>query len=343
MTGTASEVKGRGGQLEEVKARAQQLVDALHAGLSRAAWRRALSHLATACGEDAELLGEDLLQLYLAASSYRQEEKAYWPLEEAPSSGAPGFWLAQYRLERPAREAFRQGLERYLEGEPLAYILGWSYFWDRSYRVGPGVLIPRPDTETLLRVLEEQLPDLQFRFRDSAAFNVLDACTGSGCLAISCQHILAGADLPAVHIDATDCSPIALTYARTNLGLEPGRGSLELWEADLWPPIRRRYALGLSNPPYIAPGDPELDQAVSGHEPSQALYAEEAGLAFYRRLLEEGRNYWEPGALLIWEHGARQKEALEALIGARQDYHLEASYQDFSGLDRAICLRYCRP
>lgn len=205
-------------------------------------------------------------------------------------------------------------------GEPMAYILGVKEFYGRDFRVGPGVLIPRPETELLLELALERLPPEEPR-------QVLDVGTGSGVLAV-CLAL----ERPLGQVTACDLSRDALALARENgarLGAAP-----EWLESDVYAALPgRRFHLIVSNPPYIAAADPHLGQGDLRFEPPQALASGGDGLEVIRRLVAQAPAHLLPGGGLLLEHGYDQAEAVRALL-AQAGFAEIFSARDLAGHER---------
>lgn len=210
-------------------------------------------------------------------------------------------------------------LQRRAAGEPLAYLTGEKEFHGLTLRVTPAVLIPRPDTETLVDWALELLRDGRARAR------VLDMGTGSGAIALAVKH-----RHPAAEVTALDVSAEALAIAETNarrLGL-----AVRWCHGDWFGAVAgERFELILSNPPYIAVGDPHL-QAL-GYEPESALTSGEDGLNALRTIIAGAPAHLEPGAWLLLEHGYDQAEAVQALLHAR-GFGVVQTRQDLAGTPR---------
>ena len=195
-------------------------------------------------------------------------------------------------------------LDRRLAGEPVAYITGKRAFWNIELEVGPGVLVPRPDSETLIAAALDHFG------AGAGPSRILDLGTGPGTL------LLAALDQwPRATGIGVDASPQALEYARANakrLGLSQRatfkRGD---WAAG----ISERFDLVLINPPYVAE-DAELGAGVAEYEPSEALFAGPEGLDEYRRLAPEVARLLTPGAIAAIEIGHDQAEAVTTMLEA---------------------------
>lgn len=219
---------------------------------------------------------------------------------------------------------FDDAVTRRLDEVPLAYLTGEREFHGLPLAVGPGVLVPRPETEGLV---EWALACLQGR----DAPRVADLGTGSGAIALAIA-----AACPRARVVAVDRSEQALDVARANgqrLGLVVD------WRAgDWWAPLAgETFDLVVSNPPYVAAGDPHL--TALRHEPVSALVAGADGLDDLRRIVEAAPAHLNPGAWLLLEHGHDQGAALRALL---QGHGLKQAVTrpDLAGLDR--CSGACR-
>ena len=237
--------------------------------------------------------------------------------------------------ERPEVQAL---LRRREAGEPLQYILGEAPFLGRDFHVGPGVLIPRQDTETLIAAALEFVPD-------GDPFTFLDWGTGSGCIAATLLLERSGA-----FALMADRSLAALTCAQENLkryGLE-SRARLLRTETpeDIILSEKEHCALVLSNPPYIPTGDiPGLMREVRDHEPHEALDGGPDGMDFYRALFRHAPRWLKPGGFLILEMGDdTQTEALLSPEFQRcfnpKGLAFVHTFPDNSGVSRCTVWRY---
>ena len=204
-------------------------------------------------------------------------------------------------------EAFAQLVQRRLTHEPVAYLLGEKEFFGLPLKVGPGVLVPRPDTEALVEWALECLPE-QRTPPAGQPLRVLDLGTGSGAIALAIQR-----QRPQAQVTAVDASEAALAIAQANaqaLNL-PVRCLLGSW---FEPVAGEVFDLIVSNPPYIAEGDPHLVALV--HEPLSALTAGPDGLSDLRHLVAQAHQHLAPGGWLLLEHGHDQHAPVKALLEA---------------------------
>lgn len=223
--------------------------------------------------------------------------------------------------------AVRQLAGRRARREPLAYIIGLTHFMDLQFHVGPGVLVPRPDSEVLVEsalALCENIADREL--------DLLDACTGTGCIGISlASRLLANNRLGSLCL--TEIAPEAAHYTRLNLDEHPLAGKGTLVMADLLPPAEfGSWHLIVANPPYIASDaiDPLMPE-VSQYEPRQALDGGTDGLVFYRRLIAEAAPRLKNGGYLLFEHGYDQAGPIGALLAADGRYDLISAIRDYGG------------
>lgn len=220
--------------------------------------------------------------------------------------GRPRSWLFahdDHLLSADEHARFGSLSARRAAGEPVAYLLGEKEFHGLTLAVSPAVLVPRPDTETLV----EWALDILARRDGGAPAEVLDLGTGSGAIALAIRR---GAST-AVRVAATDLSPDALAVARSNAASL--RLDVEFIQGAWWQPLAgRRFTVVVSNPPYIAGDDPHL--AALTHEPRLALTPEGDGLQAIRDIVAGAPEHLEPGGWLLFEHGHDQADSVAALL-----------------------------
>lgn len=217
--------------------------------------------------------------------------------------------------------------QRRANREPVAYILGVREFYGRPFRVGPGVFIPRPETELLVQLALEAIP---------ADARVLDLCAGSGAVGVSIA-----AELPEAHADLVEVSPAAAAAAREN-GAALARGRVRVFEGDLFAalPERARYQAVVANPPYVSQQDrARLAPEIVSHEPSLALFAGEDGLAVIRRIVSEAGAWLTPGGLLAVEIDPPLASEVCDLFG-QAGFAQVRVVKDLAGLDRHVAGRF---
>ncbi|HSD90607.1 MAG TPA: peptide chain release factor N(5)-glutamine methyltransferase [Kofleriaceae bacterium] len=207
-------------------------------------------------------------------------------------------------FDKPLAEAeltgYRELIRRRLGGEPVAYLLGEHEFWGLPFHVDENVLVPRPDTETVVEVARSLRADR------NAPCRVLDLCTGSGVLAISLAK-----ELPAAQIVATEVSPAAAAIARRNAERNGVAERVDVRTGDLWAPVTgEKFDLIVSNPPYIATSVISTLSPEVRREPLIALDGGEDGMRFYDRICAVARLHLEPGGALVVEHGFDQAAAV---------------------------------
>ncbi|MFH1737410.1 MAG: peptide chain release factor N(5)-glutamine methyltransferase [bacterium] len=242
-------------------------------------------------------------------------------------------------------------LDRRLLGEPLAYVLGTADFMGHILRVGPGVLIPRSETERFVEVVEEELKAGRGAAGTlpSAQVTVLDVGTGSGAIPIALA--LRNGNLQAV---ATDISSEALAYARENVKAHGLEERIHLLESDLFDGLGESLSRSnhiqfprslpggffdaiISNPPYIpAPDMADLPREIRDHEPPLALHGGEDGTDYLMRLIVEAPRYLKFGGLLALEFSSEQAETLSAAAFDSGVYKKSIIVRDLADRDRFL-------
>jgi release factor glutamine methyltransferase len=257
-------------------------------------------------------------------------------LEQARRAGVERLdaqWLLGHLMQRPrswllahddtalppgAASAWPRLLSRRAAGEPLAYVVGEREFCGLQLNVSPAVLVPRPETEGLVQWALQCWPD-------APRPSVVDLGTGSGAVALALKHAR-----PTSFITATDSSPAALDVARGNgqrLGLDVTWRAGDWW----WAVDQTSFHLAVSNPPYIAAGDPHL--SALGHEPMQALSPGGDGLGALQHIIGGASAHLHPGAWLLLEHGHDQAGAVQALF-QQHGFELAQTRPDLAGMPR---------
>jgi release factor glutamine methyltransferase len=232
-------------------------------------------------------------------------------------------WLRAHdtdRIDETQHQRYQALLQRRRTGEPVAYLLGRKEFHGLMLQVGPEVLVPRPDTELLV---DWALEILQGR----AAPRVLDLGTGSGAIAVALAHARPDALVSAVDVSAQALHVALSNAARLGVHLRGLQGSW--WQA--LPEGEAPFDLVVSNPPYIAEGDPHL--ADLSHEPLLALTSGPDGLDALRTIIAGAAGHLRAGAWLLLEHGHDQAEAVQALL-TQAGFEAVSSRCDLAGHHR---------
>jgi release factor glutamine methyltransferase len=225
------------------------------------------------------------------------------------------------------RARYRELIQRRVAGWPVAYLVGTRDFYLLSFEVTPAVLVPRPETETLVLEALGYLKPVD-------APEVLDLGTGSGCIAISIAHQKKDALVTAV-----DVSPDALAVAKRNAIKHGVAERIEFLQGDLFTTLAdgTMFDLIVSNPPYIAPGEfAALAADVREHEPRIALDGGPDGLAFYRRIAAGVEPFLKPGGRLLMEIGYTQDEAVRSILAARPELEVGPTIKDMGGQPRVV-------
>jgi release factor glutamine methyltransferase len=267
-------------------------------------------HIATASGTSSDIDRLDAQLLMLFALGRSQSERA---------------WLITHDdevLSESATLAFNTLCQRRLAGEPLAYLVGSKSFFGLDLQVDKRVLVPRPDTETLVEWALACAPTVD------KALNVLDLGTGSGAIALALKHTR-----PDWQVTALDASADALNAAQNNAKLLNLNVNFlqSSWFDALIKTKTVKFDLIVSNPPYIVEGDPHM--AVLAHEPKQALTSGEDGLDDIRKIIAQAPEFLNAGGWLLLEHGYDQAAAVRDLL-AQRGFVQVLSKLDLAGIER---------
>jgi release factor glutamine methyltransferase len=222
-------------------------------------------------------------------------------------------------LQERDQAAFDAMVARRISGTPVAYLTESREFWSMSLLVTPAVLVPRPETETLVEQVLELAPA-------DSAHSLLDLGTGSGAIALSIAS-----ERPGWHVTATDISPDALAVAQTN-SVSLKISNVE-WRLGSWfdPLPGRRFDFIVSNPPYIAAGDPLLTSLST--EPLLALSPGVTGLEALQQIVVQAPGHLTAGGSLLLEHGHEQSSAVQRLL-RHQGFESIRTCLDLSGKTR---------
>jgi release factor glutamine methyltransferase len=227
---------------------------------------------------------------------------------------------------------FTAFLDRRLQREPVAYIIGTREFWGLPFEVSPAVLIPRPETELIVQTALALWPERE------APLHIADAGTGSGCLAVALA-----VERPRSNVVATDISPEALDVARRNLARHGVAHRVRLAHADLLTGVDGTFDLIVANPPYVPDGDrQQLQPEVVHFEPHVALFAAGDGLSVIRPLLAQAVERLQPGGILIFEFGYEQANSVDGLVAATPGLSLQEIRCDLQGIPRTAVAQRTR-
>ena len=225
------------------------------------------------------------------------------------------------------RSVMRELVQRRAKREPLAYIVGNREFYGRGFEISAGVLIPRPETETLIDVCLECIPKESPR-------EILEVGFGSGCIAITIAK-----QRPQCSVMATDISAIAMEIASRNVSKHGVSGRVTLLAGDTLEPLKncgRQFDGLVSNPPYIR--DDErigLQPEVGLHEPAEALFAGKDGLDIVRRIVAQAPALMKPAAFIALELDPSQCAAVSLLLNAA-GFQATTTRRDLSGNERVV-------
>ena len=235
-------------------------------------------------------------------------------------------YLDKYLNEHPdiSSDKINEYIKKIEKGIPIQYIVGDVNFYGNIIKVNENVLIPRYCTEELV---EKTLSYID-KFFQTNKLNILDLCTGSGCIAISLKK-----ELPSSNIVASDISVNSLKLAKENATIN--LTDITFLESDLFKKILGKYHVIISNPPYLDEYE-EIESQVRKYEPSIALFAPNNGLYYYEEILKNVSLYLEDKYLIAFEIGYNQKDALIKL----KDKYLKGatiiSQKDLEGFERFI-------
>ncbi|WP_038173044.1 MULTISPECIES: peptide chain release factor N(5)-glutamine methyltransferase [Vibrio] len=222
---------------------------------------------------------------------------------------------------------FNALLIRRCQGEPVAYIIGEREFWSLPLKVSPSTLIPRPDTERLVEIALEKASDNQG--------DILDLGTGTGAIALALAS-----ELPERQVWGIDLKPDAQQLAQSNaarLAIPNTRFLSGSWFEPI--PDGTKFALIVSNPPYIEKEDPHLTQGDVRFEPLSALVADDNGLADIRHIATQARQFLMLQGWLLFEHGFEQGASVRELL-VSLGYGNVATYKDYGDNDRVTIGQY---
>ena len=234
-------------------------------------------------------------------------------------------------LSDSVRGIMRELVQRRTKAEPVAYLVGVREFFSLGFRVSRDVLIPRPDTETLVMEVLDGIKGIP-------APRVLDLCTGSGCVAIAVAK-----NAKTALVTATDISTAAIEIARENVARHNVASQVDLIESDLFAgiPSGFKYDVIASNPPYIPSAEiDQLDAEVSCHEPRLALDGGADGLTILKQIIDLAPEFASPNGLLLLEFTPEQAESLKAIVSDHGGYDEIVIRKDLAHRPRVLKARF---
>ena len=232
------------------------------------------------------------------------------------------------QMSKENEEKYFSLIEKHIkEDVPLSHLVGFEYFYDRKYKVTKDVLSPRMETEELIyRVIE------YVKVSNKNNLKILDLCTGSGIIAITLKKELSQFSIDVV---ASDISEEAIKVAKENA--QSHDATIKFIQSDIFNNIDDKFDIIVSNPPYIDRKDEvTMQDNVLNYDPHLALFAEEEGMYFYRKIIEQANDYLNENGVIFFEIGYDQKDKIIKLADMN-GYSAEV-YKDINGRDRIAFL-----
>lgn len=242
------------------------------------------------------------------------------------------YLMMDEEVDEELLKQFQDGMQRYMNGEPIQYINGKENFFSRDFIVNENVLIPRYETEELVENILYKIDDY---FDDYSSIDLCDVGTGSGAIAITLAL-----EEPKLKVIATDISEKALEVAKENA--KELNADVTFYQGDMLQPLieqQQKFDIFVSNPPYI-PQDQDIESVVKDNEPHVALFGGNDGLYFYRKIFQDVRQVLKDRALLAFEMGFDQREIM---CEAVEHYFPDIPYEiikDINGKDRMLFIYY---
>lgn len=246
-------------------------------------------------------------------------------LDESPQLFSNSF---SEQLSQENEEKYFSLIEKHIkEDVPLSHLVGFEYFYDRKFKVTKDVLSPRMETEELIYKVIEYV-----KASNKNNFKILDLCTGSGIVAITLKKELSQFSIDVV---ASDISEEAIKVAKENA--QSHDATIKFIQSDIFNNIADKFDIIVSNPPYIDRKDEvTMQDNVLKYDPHLALFAEEEGMYFYRKIIEQANDYLNENGVIFFEIGYDQKDKIIKLADLN-GYSAEA-YKDINGRDRMAFL-----
>lgn len=242
------------------------------------------------------------------------------------------YLMMDEEVDEELLKQFQDGMQRYMNGEPIQYINGKENFFSRDFIVNENVLIPRYETEELVENILYKIDDY---FDDYSSIDLCDVGTGSGAIAITLAL-----EEPKLKVVATDISEKALEVAKENA--KELNADVTFYQGDMLQPLieqQQKFDIFVSNPPYI-PQDQDIESVVKDNEPHVALFGGNDGLYFYRKIFQDVKQVLKDRALLAFEMGFDQREIM---CEAVEHYFPDIPYEiikDINGKDRMLFIYY---
>jgi release factor glutamine methyltransferase len=269
-------------------------------------------------------------QLYRQCRQMLTDDSADFDLSQlfrAHFNGAPGLCFSEAEAAEEDVFVFKQKVRRLSEGYPLQYLLGEWEFYGIPLKVGPGVLIPQPDTETVADVALELLAPIE----NAVA---ADYCAGSGAIALALTK-----HRPTLRVYAVEYSPEALEYLRQNVAENGFSDRISIVEGDVCGELPLpALDMIVSNPPYLTAEEMKHVPPQVKWEPEMALLGGEDGLDFYRAIAKNAAHQLREGGCLVFEVGYRQANDVRAIL-QENGYEGISSRRDLCGVERCVYAR----
>ena len=246
-------------------------------------------------------------------------------LDESPQLFSNSF---SEQMSKENENKYFSLIEKHIkEDVPLSHLVGFEYFYDRKYKVTKDVLSPRMETEELIYKVIEYV-----KASNKNKFKILDLCTGSGIIAITLKKELSQFSIDVV---ASDISEEAIKVAKENA--QSHDATTKFIQSDIFNNIADKFDIIVSNPPYIDRKDEvTMQDNVLKYDPHLALFAEEEGMYFYRKIIEQANDYLNENGVIFFEIGYDQKDKIIKLADLN-GYSAEV-YKDINGRDRMAFL-----
>jgi release factor glutamine methyltransferase len=274
------------------------------------------------------------VEQFRSAGVDRPRTNAELLLEAVIDARKIDLYLDRERVLTPEQiERFNRYIQERMAGKPLQYIIGSTEFFGLEFKVNQNVLIPRPETETLVEIVIDNMKDV-------LQPKITDLGTGSGAIAIALAKNLKGC-----YIFATDISPEALQVAKDNAKKHQVDERIDFLCGDLFEPLRNKNLEGMidcvvSNPPYVSPSQfANLPREVKDYEPIVALKTEEEGTLFHRKIIENSLGFLRQQGILALEVGLGQAHQVADLIRDRIEYEKIEIKKDLGGIERVVKAR----